>query len=217
MNIRNYDGMRFGRHVVIKRDHKDKNGKWWFLCKCDCGKEFYLGGSHVLENVGCGCGTGKQNITHGKSKTRLFKVWTSLKTRCNNPNSPSYKNYGGRGITICDEWKSDFMNFWEWSYANGYDDKAGFMECTLDRIDCDGNYEPSNCRWVDLTTQNNNKRCNHRLTLNGVTHTMGEWAKIRGMTVFALSRRIRSGWSVEDALMRPIDEERASHRKKVKL
>lgn len=94
---------------------------------------------------------------HGKYGTRLYRVWANIKARCNCPSRPEYKNYGGRGIRVCEEWQH-FGAFYKWAMANGYDPEAPFGKCTIDRIDNDGNYSPENCKWVDMHTQGCNKR-----------------------------------------------------------
>ena len=127
-------------------------------------------------------------------KKRLYSIWHNMKTRCCNPNNYHFKYYGGRGICICDEWKNSFQTFYEWAINNGYSDKL-----TIDRIDNDGNYEPSNCRWVDMYCQNNHTRKNHYIEYKGITKTASEWAKIYGLSRQLLSMRIRRGWSFERA------------------
>jgi hypothetical protein len=99
---------------------------------------------------------------HGLSRTRLYKVFRDMKTRCYNKNSPDYKDYGGRGIRICSEWLNDYLSFKSWAEENGYDEEAPKMQCTIDRIDVNGNYEPSNCRCVSIAIQNKNRRNNKR-------------------------------------------------------
>ena len=99
---------------------------------------------------------------HGLSRTRLYKVFRDMKTRCYNKNSPDYKNYGGRGISICSEWLNDYSSFKSWAEKNGYNEKAPKMQCTIDRINVNGNYEPANCRWVSIAIQNKNRRNNKR-------------------------------------------------------
>ena len=134
--------------------------------------------------------------THGKQPARLYRIWAGMIQRCTNPNKDSYPFYGGRGIEVCDEWRGDFIAFRFWAITNGYADNL-----TLDRIDNDGNYEPSNCRWETHLNQCNNTRRNHLLTFQGETHTISEWARIVGMKADTLERRINAhGWSIERAL-----------------
>jgi hypothetical protein len=118
-----------------------------------------------------------------------------MKDRCFNPKSSLYKNYGGRGITICKEWLENYQAFKNWAITNNYQEGL-----SIDRIDVNGNYEPSNCRWADAKTQNNNLRSNHLITFNNETHTLTQWAEIVGLNMGTLSQRIRKGWAVEKAL-----------------
>lgn len=147
----------------------------------------------------CGCFFDEKkkfgNPKHEKSNTRIYRIWSEMKTRCYLKTCNIYKNYGGRGITICKEWLDDFMNFYNWAMSNGYTD-----ELTIDRIDVNGNYEPSNCRWATNEIQQNNKRNNRIIVLNGVSHTLSEWSKITGINGGTISKRIKSGWTIERAL-----------------
>ena len=118
-----------------------------------------------------------------------------MKYRCYYQNHPSYKNYGGRGITVCQEWLDDFMNFYNWSMANGYSD-----ELTIDRIDVNGNYEPNNCRWATRKEQQNNMRNNVFLEANGERHTISEWSEITGINRSTISNRLRRGKSIKEAI-----------------
>lgn len=136
------------------------------------------------------------------SKEKLQRIYSNMKTRCYNPNSNRYHCYGGRGIRVCDEWKNSFQNFKEWAVNNGYADNL-----TLDRINNNGNYEPSNCRWVTNKQNTNNTRRNRLLTYNGETHTMSEWCEIIGIKLQTLSARIYRGWSVDDAITKPIRQQ----------
>lgn len=122
-------------------------------------------------------------------------IWDSMKKRCCNPNEPAYKNYGGRGIKVCNEWLNSFFAFREWATENGYSD-----DLSIDRIDVNGNYCPENCRWVDAKTQCNNRRNNHAITFMGETHTISEWSKITGIHQDVILYRIKAGWDVERAL-----------------
>lgn len=128
--------------------------------------------------------------------TKIYRVYCRMKQRCYDRNVREYKHYGGRGIKVCDEWLSDFMAFYEWAMANGYAEGL-----TIERKDTNGNYEPSNCVWADRKTQNNNTRANHYITYNGETHTMAQWAEIKGIKLQTLAARINIyGWTIERAL-----------------
>ena len=125
---------------------------------------------------------------------RLYGIWSNMKTRCNNPKVKPYKNYGGRGITICDEW-GKYDGFYKWAMSSGYQDNL-----TLDRIDSDGNYCPENCRWATQKEQQNNRRNNHLLTYNGETRTLKQWEEICGIDYTLIVHRLKRGMSVHDAL-----------------
>ena len=141
-------------------------------------------------------------VTHGKRHTRLYTIYANIKTRCYNKKNSRYQLYGARGITMCDEWKDDFQTFYDWAMANGYR-----QDLTIDRIDTNGNYEPSNCRWATWRVQQNNRGNNHLLTYRGETHTMAEWARIYNIGYQTLVRRINvSHWSVDKALTMKVGE-----------
>lgn len=122
---------------------------------------------------------------HKKCDTRLYCIFGAVKSRCYNKNNKRYKDYGGRGIAVCDEWKDDFMSFYNWAILNGYNDTL-----TIDRIDVNGNYEPSNCRWVTPKQQARNRRSNRNYTINGETHCLKEWCEIVGLNYRTVQYRI---------------------------
>ena len=136
----------------------------------------------------------KLAVKHGLSKTRLHTIWHSMYCRCNYPTTNGYKNYGGRGIKICKEWQ-EFTNFHDWAVANGYSDNL-----TLDRIDIDGDYEPSNCRWETPKNQSNHKTNNVYLSFNGETKTAKQWCEQYGINQTTFSDRVKRGWTIEQAL-----------------
>lgn len=141
------------------------------------------------------------NMKHGKSRTRLYHVWSSMLARCYCKTSRGYKWYGERGITVCDDWH-DFTLFYEWATTNGYKE-----DLTLDRINVNGNYEPSNCRWTTMTTQERNRSNNSLLTFNGETKCISEWAEITGIPRNVISARIhKCKWDVERALTIPVGD-----------
>lgn len=200
----NLNGERFGRLTVISRSGSDRRGEALWVCKCDCGERAIIRGNKLRtgHTKSCGClskeVSGKTHRKHGMEGTRLYNIWINMKSRCKYEGNLEFKDYGGRGITFCKEWES-FEPFMKWALENGY-------ECTLsiDRIDNERNYEPSNCRWSDACTQQNNKRNNHRLTVDGETHTIGEWATITGIKYDTIERRINAyGWKEKEAVSIP--------------
>lgn len=196
-------GQRFGRLTVIEKSSTKQGHHICWVCRCDCGKTVPLVSGDNLKKgdiKSCGClrreERTKKNLKHGLNKTRTHRIWCGMVNRCFNPGNKSYKDYGGRGITVCDEWKNDFQAFHNWAITHGYSD-----ELTLDRKDTNGNYEPSNCRWITNQEQQSNRRSCHLITYNGETHTLKDWAKIIGIPRSTLSNRINKyKWSVEKAL-----------------
>ena len=203
---------RFGMLTVLKRaeDYVFKSGRkerMW-QCQCDCGNILDVFGENLKNGntTSCGCykkeKMKKEKTTHGLSNDRLYSAYNHMKARCYNVNNKSYKDYGGRGIIICDEWLGDngFDNFYNWAISHGYSD-----ELTIDRIEVNGNYEPNNCRWVDLVIQENNRTNNHLITYNNKTMTMAMWAKELNINYKTLANRICTyGWSVEKAFTTPV-------------
>lgn len=147
-------GERFGKLTAVAKT--DKYSKW--NCICECGNSAtYSTFALISGNVkSCGCSQHPKN--HELADARLYKVWKGMKQRCYNPNSKSYKHYGGRGILICEEWRDSFAAFSEWAYSHGYNRNAQFGECTIERINVNGNYEPSNCCFIPLSEQPKNRR-----------------------------------------------------------
>lgn len=201
-------GERFGRLIVVEECGRDKQGAVKWRCRCDCGNETIVCGYSLRRrNVqSCGCFQSEcsrnRHTTHGGFYTTLYRKWSGMKRRCYYTRGASYRLYGERGITVCDEWKDNFEAFKEWAMANGYCD-----DLTLDRIDVNGNYCPENCRWITPKEQQNNKRNNYYLTLNGETHTLAEWCEITGLTRATIRGRLeKCKWSVEDALTKPVQK-----------
>lgn len=197
-------GKRFGRYTVIRREDNNKHGASMWLCECDCGKRKIVMGQHLRggHTLSCGCYSKelliKNKTKHNKSYSRIYHEWQYIKRRCYNPNYKYYSYYGGRGITICDEWLSDFANFQTWALSNGYDDTL-----TLDRIDSNGNYEPNNCRWSTRKEQQNNRSTNLFFTIDGETKTLSQWCDIYNVPHERTRHRVKKGWDILDALTTP--------------
>ena len=195
-------GIRFGRLEVIKFSEKRKSPsgskKYIWECKCDCGKVVKVDSQHLTtgHTKSCGClhKEAKSNLTHGLSKTRVYRVWRRMKERCTNKNCKDYNHYGGRGIKLDDSWMT-FELFYSWAMANGYRD-----DLTIDRIDVNGPYSPENCRWSTTKEQGNNKRNCVYMELNGKTKSIKEWSEIYGINYTTLRSRLARGLPLEIAL-----------------
>lgn len=197
-------GERFGKLSVIKRSDESKRGEIRWLCRCDCGAVRSYPGSELRtgRTVSCGC---KKKIeppskTHGESKTKLYNVWKTMRRRCYAKTSNRYSYYGGRGISVCDDW-AKYENFRDWSYSHGYVEGL-----SLDRIDNDGDYCPENCRWVDMKTQSNNRRNSLYVEINGVTRPVREWGEIYGISPYTLYSRLRKGVTGNNLLRGAIND-----------
>ena len=207
-HITDYTGQRFGRLLVLERAENkyDKAGRSYvqWKCKCDCGRITYVTSNNLgTHTTSCGCFlkevAGKQTIKHGYRKTRLYTIYNGMKQRCNNPKSPEYKNYGGRGITVCEEWnKSDGLKaFAEWALANGYKDNL-----TIERIDVNGNYEPGNCTWIPRSEQGKNTTKNVHLEYKGEKMILADFSRMIGVDQRKVSRELKKGKSVEEIVAR---------------
>jgi len=210
---KNIIGEKFNKLTVIAFDHKesyiDKHGKTrtreYFRCQCDCGKYHIVQKRSLISGCvkSCGCIRNLENIPKELLKSRLHGVYKAIKRRCYTVSNSAYPRYGGRGITMCKEWKESFMSFYKWAMANGYDETAPRNQCTIDRIDNDGNYCPENCRWVNNKVQSNNRSNNTFVTYHGRSQTITQWAEELGINRRYLSKRIHSGDDIETVLKYP--------------
>ena len=198
--LKDMKNKQFGRLLVLeKAESGDGNHVYW-VCRCDCGNVKTIRGNHLRQGSinSCGClreETTRDNMTtHGLKNDRLYSIWTGMKTRCGNPKSNRYQYYGGKGIRVCKEWHS-FKPFYDWAVENGYEE-----ELTLERIKLEKDYEPSNCSWVTLTGQANNKSNNVCITHNGVTKTLSQWVRHLQINYNTVQSRRHKGWCDTDAL-----------------
>lgn len=203
--IRDLTGERFGRWKVVgyayTKQGKNQGIPCW-NCVCDCGTEKVVSGKMLKgrQSESCGCSRkdnteiGDRTRTHGLSKSRLYKIWAKVKYRCLDPNYPEFHYYGGRGITVCDEWMT-FEPFMKWANENGYEDTL-----SIDRINHNGNYEPSNCKWATSEEQANNKSNNVVLEYDGKSLTLAQWARELSVNRSLLANRYKRGYPVDKIL-----------------
>lgn len=185
-------GKRFGRLTVISEAGRKRKEVAW-LCKCDCGNTIVTNGyglrsGHVQS---CGCYMKdriRQTVTkHGECNSKLYKTYYNMKNRCYNPHYYLFQHYGGKGITLSEEWlgENGYMNFVKWSLENGYNE-----ELSIDRIDNSKGYSPENCRWTDMRTQQNNRTNNRRVTIHNETHTAAQWARLLNVSYAAFQKHL---------------------------
>ena len=206
MTVKDRIGQRIGRLVVIGRAankiEKDAIRACW-ICKCDCGNSIIVTGHSLAKGLSgtggtrsCGCLMKEKPIKHGMYGTRLYRIWRTMIQRCSNPNVQHYRNYGGRGITVCDEWK-DFKSF----YSDMGNPKPAM---TIERIDNSLGYFKANCRWATRKEQGNNRSTNLFVTYNGKKQTISQLADSVGMHRSVLHGRIKAGWPIQEALKTPV-------------
>ena len=195
-------GCRFGRLVVIEQvptSALDNKRRW--LCRCDCGNTLITTTQNLRkgDTKSCGCfkhdSTVARMLKHGDTGTHLYNVWKAKRKRCYNDRNTDYKYYGGRGIRVCDELNSDFESFKRWAVSHGYS-----PELTIDRINSDKDYSPSNCRWITMKSQCNNRRNNITYSFNNETHTLSEWSEIADIPYHTLYMRLHNGWDFNKAI-----------------
>lgn len=202
-----YIGKKYGRLTIVEYVGRIKNYQIVMRCKCDCGtmsKDVILSNLKSGITTSCGC-VHKERVKdaltkHGYAKSRLYNVWALMKDRCYNERNKYYKDYGGRGIKVCEEWRCSFESFQEWAHNNGY--KEGL---SIDRVDVNGCYEPDNCRWATAKEQARNKRNNIMLKIGGRVAPLSEWAEILNLPYHTIHMRLRNGWDVVPALTTPVN------------
>ena len=193
-------GKKYGILTIISEvEKRNKNNHILYNVRCDCGKEKQVLGSSLRSGSSRSCNkcyllTG----THGMWKSKEFSIWSSMKDRCYNPNNPRYKNYGGRGIIICDRWINSFKNF--------YLDMGNSNGLSIDRIDVNKNYEASNCRWANAKTQARNRTNNRKFTYSNETLCMSEWCEKLNMPISTFNNRLIRGWDINKIIETPVRE-----------
>lgn len=201
-------GGLYGRLTVLS---VYKQGSVWYgACECSCGTRKSIRLESLLNGrtKSCGC-YNKELVSKRTSKgnfsnTRLYHVWENMKSRCNNSHNPEFHNYGGRGIKVCALW-NNFLEFRKWALLAGYDSTAPKNVCTIDRIDNDGNYEPSNCRWVTCKENQNNKRKTRRFEYNGSLYSLRELSILANIRIEAMRSRIYTQkLTVKEAVEKPV-------------
>lgn len=201
-------GQKFERLTALYKTGMSKDRKSIWHCQCECGnfKDVTITSLKNGDTKSCGClqkesrrenALKLNNTKHGMYKRRLYRIYHDMVSRCYRKNVNRYEEYGGRGIKVCEEWlgKDGFVHFMNWAFENGYSD-----DLTIDRINSNGNYEPSNCRWATHKEQANNTRSTIFLEYSGDRKSLSEWAEITGISKRAIYGRIRKGWSVGKAL-----------------
>lgn len=200
-------GQKFSRWTSLEWVGRDKYGKHLWHCSCECGGEKVVPERYLLDgqSKSCGCvfteymqARNRQSATHRLSRTPLYKIWTGLKDRCHNPKSHTWKDYGGRGITVCERWDNSFEAFME---DMG---QRPSPKHSIDRIDPNGNYEPSNCRWATSAEQARNRRNSTLVEVDGVKRTLGEVSVMLGGNRHLVRSRVCNGWSIEKAISTPL-------------
>lgn len=194
--MKDYTGLRFGRLTVLKRaSKKGSHGESYWECQCDCGNKKTVAMSALNHGYtkSCGC-LRRELLQNDRYKDKhLYQAWQDMKQRCHNPNNVFYYRYGERGIKVCKEWLSGYNVFYKWATNNGY--QQGLQ---IDRIDNNGNYEPSNCRWVSPKQNTDNRNITRMLTYNGKTQTIADWSRETGIPITTIRNRIAKGASGDE-------------------
>lgn len=200
--LKRWIGRRYGRWTVIAFDSYVRNVMIW-VCRCDCGNIRSVPNSNLQSGSSQSCGclsrelSSKRLTRHGKSRSRVYRIWGGMVGRCTNPNDPAWKHYGGRGIEVCDRWLT-FSNFIE----DMGDPPDGL---TIERIDNDKGYSPDNCHWATMLEQQNNRRNNVVLEVNGRQQTISQWAREKHLSRQLIQYRLAAGWAIDDAVNQPVD------------
>ena len=202
-------GDKYGRLTVVSEPFSVSSPcgqkKRKVRCKCECGteKDYFLDLIRRGHTVSCGCFNlemaTQRRRTHGTSYDGIYHVYYTMLSRCTNPKNKAYNRYGGKGITVCEEWANSYMSFYNWAMSNGW--KQGL---TIDRIDNNKGYCPSNCRWTTMKVQSNNRINSKYHTIGGESKTLSQWCDIYGKKYDTVKARLSIGWTLKDALEKPV-------------
>lgn len=206
-------GKTFGNLTVVGRVRNNKWNDAVWECICVCGRVSYRRTTELNRGISTDCGHHSKEKVHKKHgdashkrQARLYRIYHDMIRRCEKPYRDDYERYGGRGISVCEEWRNSYEAFRSWSLENGYSE-----DLTIDRIDVNGNYSPENCKWSTCTEQANNKRNNHIVEYHGERYTLAELGRIVGVPGYVLGARIRLGWDIERAVSTPVKCCRRKH------
>lgn len=192
-------GKRQGSLTVLSHFKKGKYNCNYFFCQCDCGRTAEIRVNHFFGDHQTTCGRFHKKYENSYIGSLLYNTWNRMIHRCYDDTNPKYYRYGGRGISVCDEWRNDYDTFYNWAINNGYQ-----LGLSIDRINNDGNYEPSNCRWATKKQQQRNMCRNKMITYNGETHCLSEWCEMLDLSYDLIRHRLYRGWKPERAFETPI-------------
>jgi len=199
--VKDLKGQKFSLLQVIEYAGKQGDYAMW-RCRCDCGNEKVVRGANLTTGQvrSCGCLKKRNNLKHGESTTRIYRIWYGIIRRTEDSSRKEYKDYGALGIRMCQEWRDSYEAFRNWAISNGYNDTL-----SIDRIDASGDYEPINCRWTNKSGQERNKKNTRYLTIDGVSKTPVEWSEVSGIPEYQIRKRSARGWSDKEAVFKPLD------------
>lgn len=202
--FQNLSGMKFNKLTILSRAETHNKHTFW-LCQCECGNQKIIDGSALKSGntQSCGCLSKSNAEKHGISKTRIYRILEGMKSRCYDKNCPRYCYYGGKGVTVCDEWLKSPLKFYEWALNNGYKNNL-----TIERIDVGGNYSPDNCRWATHREQCNNRTTNRWIEYNSQKYTIAQLSEKYKIPYSTLRARLDRGWTLDEALFTPLRQPR---------
>ena len=205
-------GKRYAKLTVVSREDNSPRGVAVWLCRCDCGNFVSVRGGNLKSGAVKSCGCLRKtppNKSHGMSHSALYRKWAAIKRRCYCKSVRSYKDYGARGIKMCEEWERSSSAFIKWALENGYEEGL-----TIERINNDGDYCPGNCKWIPFTEQQGNRRNCVKIEYNGKTKNLSQWCRDLGLDYSRVHNRMKKlGWTFEKAISEPVDIKKRAGKK----